>query len=676
MLSSPTPLSPCHPRLVTAAFAFVTSAVTIKQGDVTPSGKIRQRLRGGEGRTSSSLLRRMVRDKEVWLVIVGASEAALHLVERLPEKALRDVVVLSGEEGSCRARGDGGDDGISSFLARGKDKMKRLRMESEPARRTTRMACSAIDSTKLERWIASKAAAGDDAFASGPLVEAVEGFVRCPSLEALNKFFDSRARRFARKGLRVVDARLESVSVVRHGGGPATVEEDLARLDLESEPSRAGKEEVVRMKLSDGSTLLASRVVVADTGACAGRANVPAFVGRIGMASGASGKGWHEAIAYAESDLDLNKSSDYSSKTICIVGGGMTSVHLADKALNELGAARVHLISRGKMDAVKKFDVDIGWLGKKNMKAFLEEMGPGERLMAYRHSVGKSTLSPWSKGTLDRLQQDPAFALLTETLVSTAAWKENKWTIHVNNRSDAISCDQIWVACGRSFDCLSELVVQDLQEVSKARICGAYPLLDSATLAWPGIPNVMFMGTTAALALGPSAKYPLGFRAASEKIARALENPSAPASPLDFEDFVPSGELLCEGEGPDNKRWEDSAKPSMMEESPIKQRLCNSPQDLEKRTIESYTWSDSDFEIDIYVKLNEPVEKKNVLVDIGDQALEVLAETKGRIYYLNVEKLYKPVQVKKSTYRVFEKKGKIVVRLTKCDNHEWKFLKG
>ncbi|QDZ21676.1 hypothetical protein A3770_06p41940 [Chloropicon primus] len=551
-------------------------------------------------------------------------------------------------------------------------------MESEPARRTTRMACSAIDSTKLERWIASKAAAGDDAFASEPLVEAVEGFVRCPSLEALGKFLDSRARRFARKGLRVVDARLESVSVVPHGDGPAALEGGLARLDLEAEPSRAGKGALVRVKLSDGSTLLASQVVVADTGTCAGRANVPAFVGRIGMASCASGggAGWHEAIAYAESDLDLSKSSDYSGKTICIVGGGITSVHLADKALHELGVARIHLISRGKMDGVKKFDVDVGWLGKKNMKAFLEEMGPWERLRACRHSAGKSTLSPRAKGTLDRLLQEPAFALLTETVVSTAAWRENKWTIQVNNSCDAISCDQIWVACGRSFDCLSELVVQDLQEVSKARICGAYPLLDSATLAWPGIPNVMFMGTTAALALGPSAKYPSGFRAASEKIARALENPSAPASPLDFEDFVSSGELLCEGEGPNNGRWDESAKPSMLEESPIKQRLCNSSQGLEKCTIESYTWSDSDFEIDIYVKLNEPVEKEDVLVDIGDQALEVLAETKGRIYYLNLEKLYKPVQVKKSTYRVFEKKGKIVVRLTKCDNHEWKFLKG
>ena len=53
---------------------------------------------------------------------------------------------------------------------------------------------------------------------------------------------------------------------------------------------------------------------------------------------------WLGAIAYAEIDLDLSEESlDCSGKAICIVGGGMTSVHLASHAIKTLGAERVYL---------------------------------------------------------------------------------------------------------------------------------------------------------------------------------------------------------------------------------------------------------------------------------------------------------------------------------------------
>ena len=57
-------------------------------------------------------------------------------------------------------------------------------------------------------------------------------------------------------------------------------------------------------------------------------------------------------------------------------------------------------------------------------------------------------------------------------------------------------------------------------------------------------------------------------------------------------------------------------------------------------------------------------------------SLEVLVETQKKCYYLHIDKLYKPIQLKKSSHRIYEKKGKVVVHLVKRDNHEWMFLKG
>ena len=321
----------------------------------------------------------MVQVEEV--VIVGASEAALHVIERLPEKVLKHVVVLSGEDGRPQLEGV-----EATFLARAKSRAARLGTEGLVMRATTRMVCSAPDSTKLERWIAAKRERKESApFAHEPLVNAVEGFVACPSQEAVLGFLESRAKRFFKKGLRLVDAKLSSLQVAL---------EDRAG---ESETARkAQAKRVLEMKLSNGTTLFARHVVLADAGTCVGRINTPAFVGRIDIASkylasrhesfaGGDLKSWESGISFAETDLILAELASLSGKAICIVGGaegGETCVHLARKAMEALNAKEVLLVFKEDLGDTRDFEVDVGWLGGKRMKDFLESMNPKQKLRA------------------------------------------------------------------------------------------------------------------------------------------------------------------------------------------------------------------------------------------------------------------------------------------------------
>jgi hypothetical protein len=556
------------------------------------------------------------------------------------------------------------------------------------------MHCPCPDTTKLERWVSAKHStigAADGSSKCDALVKAVEGFVACPRIEAVDLFLAARGKRFLRKGVKLIEDKLKSVDLV----SKEELFPNKKKVEAEEEEQSSSLKYVVKLQLkSDSSSLLfAENVVLADTGTCVGRANIPSFLGRISLASQALSGGddqqdeigaWTERIAFAESDLDLT-TCDISDKVVCIVGGGMTSIHLAEQALGRLGAKQVYLISKSKMDRVKKLQVDIGWMGGKYMRQYLT-LSPQERLESYQESRGRGSISHQAKEALDSLARNSKFKLMTESMVSTAAWHCDAWKIDLvcATHAEGISADYIWVATGTSFDCMSEPVVQDLQKISKAKQCGAYPLLSENTLAWPGIPNVFCMGSIAALSVGPSAMLCHGLRTASARITSAILNPSATLNfDLVLEESKPiSMSSLCEGEGPSAIPTKNQlAKPSLQPLSEIQQRLNAVVSDpcspsKKKYGIENYTWSDSEFDIDIYVKVGLAVEKRNVQVIITPQSVELLVETRDELYHLKIPKLYKPVQTTKSNYRVLEAKGKVIIHLKKTDNHEWKFLRG
>ena len=632
-------------------------------------------------------------DRATSLVIVGAGEAALHLLERLDPRTLSETVVVGGEEGEIPRRGKGGPRG--GFLARSDDRVERLGMRAQASRITTRMVCTTPDSTKLERWIASRRPE-DKVFDHEPaLVSAVENFVASPTLEAAGKFFAARARKFTKRGgARLLHDKVKSIRVAQVARpSPDTPDSVLA-------PAGSDPSPLLEVALAGGGEITTRHLVFADTGTCFGRPNVPPFLGRVPRASATlypdteASDAWREAMAMAETDLDLRSLAPPHTApppAICIVGGGMTAVHLAGAALTTAKAKHVYLICKGKLDGVSEFGFQVGWMGSKLMKEYREKP-PGERLTQLRRQRAevRGSLSKQARATLKALQASHAnFHLLTETTIDTAAYDgdSRKWSLHLGGQSKdkVVSCDLMWIATGKSLDFRSEPFCADLQKISRTPVHGPYPMLREEDLSWPGIPNVMFMGAAASLCLGPTASHSPGFRAAAEKIAEAIRKPaemhaiSTPKCGECGNRSESADALLCEGEGPWEEDWEctQAVKPTLIPVSEIQRKLVLlSTTQKEKVGIDNYLWSDSAFQIEIYFKVDEVLNKESVWVVIGEQELEILAETAERVHHIHLPKLYKPVQVKKSTHRVIEKKGKIVVKLQKCDNHEWKFLKG
>lgn len=67
-----------------------------------------------------------------------------------------------------------------------------------------------------------------------------------------------------------------------------------------------------------------------------------------------------------------------------------------------------------------------------------------------------------------------------------------------------VQADASWVACGSAYHVERDPLLAGLQRQAPAPLVGGYPLLDDATLAWPGAP-VLVAGRAAMLSLGPSA---------------------------------------------------------------------------------------------------------------------------------------------------------------------------
>ncbi len=114
----------------------------------------------------------------------------------------------------------------------------------------------------------------------------------------------------------------------------------------------------MELALSDGTTMAAGRLVIA-TGS--GTPQMPTWVGEI--------EGNHPPEALQHSDrIHLPSLHPLQGQRILIVGGGLTSAHLALGALRR--GALVHLLCRRTLRR-KPFDADPGWLGPRYLKPFM-----------------------------------------------------------------------------------------------------------------------------------------------------------------------------------------------------------------------------------------------------------------------------------------------------------------
>lgn len=260
--------------------------------------------------------------------------------------------------------------------------------------------------------------------------------------------------------------------------------------------------------LEDGQMVTARRVVLA-TGS--GKIHIPDWVNQIPSP-------YPEHKLCHSQTVDLRK-LQLKSQRVLIVGGGLTSGHLALGAIAH--GAKVNLMIRRQLSE-KLFDAEPGWLGPKYLKGFFE--GDWEnRWMMIQQARNGGSMTPAIATQLRKEYHRGNIRIDENCQIVKAEWLSNNWQVKCSD-GNIFECDYIWLATGTKFDVTTEPLLQDILTAYPIQIVKGLPVLDSY-LRWPGC-ELFIMGGLAALQVGPTARNLSGARMACEKIVPAIVKPS------------------------------------------------------------------------------------------------------------------------------------------------------
>ena len=280
----------------------------------------------------------------------------------------------------------------------------------------------------------------------------------------------------------VLAARIERIQLPRLGNGP------------------------MQLALSDGTTVAADRLVVA-TGR--GTPQLPSWVEAI--------VGSYPPQALQHSDrIHLPSQHQLQGQRILIVGGGLTSAHLALGARHR--GALVHLLCRRSLKH-KPFDADPGWLGPKYLKAFHAEPCMQRRHRQVLQARDGGSITPDAAVQLRQAEQNGALKVHEHCEVHKALWCSDQWTVFCTN-GHQLMVDRIWLATGHRQGVSQHPLLRQIQEQRPIDLVNDWPVL-STDLSWPGSP-VHVMGGLSALQIGPAARNLFGGREAAHRICRSV----------------------------------------------------------------------------------------------------------------------------------------------------------
>jgi cation diffusion facilitator CzcD-associated flavoprotein CzcO len=262
----------------------------------------------------------------------------------------------------------------------------------------------------------------------------------------------------------------------------------------------------MELTLNDGTTLATGRLVIA-TGS--GTPQMPAWVGEIA--------GDHPPEALQHSDrIHLPSLHSLQGQRILIVGGGLTSAHLALGALRR--GALVHLLCRRTLKH-KPFDADPGWLGPKYLKAFHAEPCMRRRRRLVLEARNGGSITPEAGVELREAQRRGELQLHEHCEVQSARWSSGQWDIFCGG-GQQLAADRIWLATGHRQGVSQQPLLQQLHQQQPIELVDDWPVL-GPDLGWPGT-LVHLMGGLTALQVGPAARNLFGGREAAQRICRAV----------------------------------------------------------------------------------------------------------------------------------------------------------
>ena len=260
-----------------------------------------------------------------------------------------------------------------------------------------------------------------------------------------------------------------------------------------------------QLVLDTGETLAARRVVLA-TGS--GKVQLPNWVEKI------TSDYPPDRLCHSQ-EVNLNR-LNLTGEHILIVGGGLTSGHLAKGAIN-LGAT-VILMTRKQLQS-KIFDADPGWLGPKYLKDFHAQSDWYERYRQIKQARNGGSMTPEMILKLNQAANEGKIRIDECCQVRDAQWQNNLWQVRCHDGSKH-RFNRIWLATGTRFNITEHPLLQNVLEAYPTKIVNGLPVLDEH-LRLPKS-NFFIMGGLAALRIGPVARNIGGGKMAVRLIVPAI----------------------------------------------------------------------------------------------------------------------------------------------------------
>jgi cation diffusion facilitator CzcD-associated flavoprotein CzcO len=263
---------------------------------------------------------------------------------------------------------------------------------------------------------------------------------------------------------------------------------------------------------SNGEETIARRVVLATGG---GTASLPNWVQQIQPNYPPDRLLHSHDIDLRSRSVSERESLKLAGEKVLIIGGGLTSGHLAVGAMNK--GAKVMLMYRRRLQE-KLFDADPGWLGPKYLKGFFnQDWLTRSRLIQSARDGG--SITPEIMLKLNRSKREGKLEVYEECQIVKASWQGSRWQVVCDNGAE-YQCDRIWLGTGTRLDAFSHPLLQQILTNFPTEMIQGLPILD-AHLRIPGLP-LFLMGSLAALQVGPVARNLSGARMASQKIVDGL----------------------------------------------------------------------------------------------------------------------------------------------------------
>lgn len=214
---------------------------------------------------------------------------------------------------------------------------------------------------------------------------------------------------------------------------------------------------------------------------------------------------------------------------ILVIGGGLTSAQLSNKAIHS-GVDRVFHLMRGPL-VTKHFDVDLGWMGKYktlHQGYFHQADSDEERLEIIKTARGGGSIPSAYMKKIQPHISSGKLKMFQNTILTGAHFvpedgENGVWRITTEPPLDGLPpIDYIYFATGIQSDFKTLPYLQNMLKDYPIQGFGGFPCLNE-DLMWQDDVPLFVTGRLASLRIGPAAPNIGGARIGAERIALALD---------------------------------------------------------------------------------------------------------------------------------------------------------